>query len=237
MLNQEALTNAVEAGVIPGMRLVPFPDDWKRPGIDPGIVELAELLPHSPPIKPFKPERQWVDPGRDTRAQLYQDKWFVHDTFQNGYAYELARFQAGIDQVGIVKYCNTFVDVLDGPGGSPIEPDSWDPFWIENNQLDVEFLLTLSQGTPNTIGSAPYVGTYAGILGYGYGQLPRWSDYRFNWGRTHRVWWLVPRRHALRLYMRVISRADLCGKAMGRMWGYTQPTSTLQAEWNVAHGW
>lgn len=235
----ESLRRAIDKGIVPGLRLDPFFADWSPPGIDPKIVKLANLIRRSPPLKSFPPETQWIDPARDTQAQLYQDKWFEHSPpFQDGFAYELARFQSGIDQVAIVKYIATFVDILDGPGGVPLVPDPFDPFWIQNSGLHAHFILRLEQGDQNYFNRAPWTGPINHIPGYGYGQLPRWNDYRFIWGRTaNDVWFLVPRRHALRLYLAADSRSVLINRIMGRLQGFSQPTSNLAAMWNVKHGW
>ncbi len=74
---QPSLDRAVNDGAIPGLSLTPFFVGWTPPGIDSRLVDLANTIDSSPPIQQFPAQAQWIDPGRDTRAQAYQDKWFV----------------------------------------------------------------------------------------------------------------------------------------------------------------
>lgn len=234
-----SINRAAREGLIPSLDTRPLCADWRPAGVSIPLVRLANTIKRSPPMKPFSREAQWLDPARDTRAQLYQDEGFEHTApFTDGNAYEIARFKSGKDDAGIVKYVGTWVEVLDGPGGSPVQLDYSNPYTLQDNDVNAQFLLRLQQGNVNTLGGAAWIGGYPYVQGYGYGQLPNWTDYRFWWGRyANHVWFLVPRNTVLRMYIRIISGANLVSRTLGRLQGYTQPAATLEAVENVSHGW
>lgn len=234
-----AIDDAIKTGVIAGPVLPICALQWTPPGLSPHIREVADVINYGPDTPITPPTQQWDDPAWDTRAQLYQDKGFAKQ-FPNGAddgtAYEIARFQANAGECGFVKYIGTYVQILDG--GTPVELDFSDPFAMQDWGVDANFTLRLSPGDDETLGLAPWAGPVANTPGYGYPQLPYWNDYRFYWGRyANHVWFLVPRRHFLRLFIHVVSGGDDLSRALGRLQGFTQPISTLATEYNVTHGW
>lgn len=237
----ESIERAERIGLEKKPVLKVFFEDWIPPGIDPELRKQADTIPRSAPLVSAPVERQWIDPGFDTLRQLYQDKGFLHsDEFAPDHCYEIARFQVGLDEVGIVKYCGTYLEILDAPEGDPVELKPLDPFTIQANGVEAEFLLRLDHGIAETFDPEPYVSAYVGVSGYGFPRIDRWSDYRFAWNWTgNDVYWIVPRRHALRLYFRVKnpSGSRLMSKALGRLMGYTQPAASLSAVRNVERGW
>lgn len=236
---ESAIKGAIDQGLITGA-VFPVPAmDWRPPGLSPLIRETADVLKVGPPIPITPANQQWDDPAWDTRAQLYQDKGFYQEFpngANNGQAYEIARFQANAGECGFVKYIGTYVQILEGI--TPVELDFSDPFTMQDWGVDANFTLRLSPGDDNTLGLAPWVGPVAQTPGYGYPQLPYWNDYRFYWGRyANHVWFLVPRRHFLRLFIHVVSGGANLSRALGRLQGYTQPITTVGAEYNVTYGW
>jgi hypothetical protein len=236
---ESAIKGAIEQGLITGP-VFPVPAlDWRPPGLSPEIREVSDLIYHGPPIPITPAIQQWDDPAWDTRAQLYQDKGFLKQ-FPNGaddgMVYEIARFQANAGECGFVKYIGTYVRILDG--GTPVELDFSDPLAMQDWGVDANFTLRLSPGDDDTLGLAPWTGPVAQTPGYGYPALPYWNDYRFYWGRyANEVWFLVPRRHFLRLFIHVVSGGADLDRALGRLQGYTQPITTVGAEYNVTYGW
>lgn len=235
----ETIDAAIEQGVLTGAVFPVFAMDWRPPGLNPEIRITADTIEAGPRIPIFSANEQWSNPGWDTRAQLYQDHGFYQDLSGgavSGQCYEIARFEANNGECGFVKYVGTYVQITDL--GTPVELDFSNPFTIQDNNVDVNFLLRLSPGDENTIGPAPWDGPVEETPGYGYPQLPHWDDYRFYWGRyANHVWFLVPRRHFLRLFIHYVSGRNDLTRALGRLQGYTQPITTLGAEYNVAHGW
>ncbi len=240
MSTLDSIEYAIQSGLITGA-VFPVPAmDWKPPGLSPDIREVADVIYHGPDTPIVPANQQWDDPAWDTRAQLYQDKGFFQDFdpagATNGQAYEIARFQANAGECGFVKYIGTYVQILEN--GIPVELDFSDPFTMQDWGVEANFTLRLSPGDDETLGLAPWDGPVANTPGYGYPQLPYWNDYRFYWGRyANHVWFLVPRRHFLRLFIHVVLGGGNLSRALGRLQGYTQPISTLAAEYNVTHGW
>lgn len=241
MILIEPIKRAQEAGIIEPLTVERFFDRWEPPQIDPDLKRQATTIKRSPPLPVFPNDNQWIDPGRDTLKQLYQDEGFIHtEDFNENWAYELARFQVGVNEVGIVKYCGTFLEILDTPVGVPVELQPLDPFTISYNGVEAQFILRLDHGTAETFDPDPYVGVDYGVTGYGFNKLPRWSDYRFCWNWTgNHVNWIIPRRHALRLYLVLKPGGEvrLMNKALGRLMGYTQPAASFSAVRNVERGW
>jgi hypothetical protein len=237
----DMMIRAEKAQLIEPINFPVFFKEWKRPAVCPRVIAAADMLDPSPTltIQPIEP--QWLDPGRDTVKQFYQDNGFVHtDEFSPQTAYEIARFYVGFDQVGIVKYCGTYLEILDEPAGTPVELEPLDPFTLQFNGVEAEFFLRLDYGVRELLSPDPFVGHYQNAPGYGFPRLSRWTDYRFAWNWTgNDVYWIVPRRHTLRLYL-VIQNAPgsrLVSKALGRLMGYTQPFANLSAIRNVERGW
>jgi hypothetical protein len=238
------IVRAKDYGLIKGIDLKPGLFDWNPPKVSSRTEAILTRIPRSLSILPTLPESQWLDPARDTRAQKYQDQGFDHD-LQHGAlddtVYEIARFFSPIDSVGIVKYVGTWVQIVDPDSGNPVELDFSNPFAMQQAGLKARFLLRYDQGTPDNklvFPDLPWIGPLAEVTGYGYGPLPEWNDYRFYWGRyANNVWWLVPKRHAIRLYLHVIGQGTYLRKTLGRLQGYTQPAATLPAAYNVSHGW
>lgn len=236
-----SIEKAVELGLITGA-VFPVPAmDWQPPGLSPEIRTTANAIESGPVISVTPANQQWDDPALDTRAQLYQDNGFYRSYVNgggavDGNAYEIARFQANAGECGFVKYIGTYVQILDA--GVPVELDFSNPQAMQDAGLNAIFTLRLSPGDENTIGTAPWVGPVENTPGYGYPQLPYWNDYRFYWGRyANHVWFLVPRRHFLRLFIHTVSGSANLHRSLGRLQGYTQPISTLGADYNVVHGW
>lgn len=234
------LKRAFESGIEPGFEVRPAFVDVSALRVDPTIPRMLATLPRPSQRKYDSPTDQLNDPARDTRAQLYQDvgfEWADRYAITADRVYEVARFQAAPDEVGVVKYCGTYIEIEspDPPYYKYLEPG--DPYAVGRAGTVVRWILRLHQGTFQSLGPQ-WSGTYAGCLGYGYGPLPFWEDYRFRWGRTaNDVWWLVPRDHALRLYAWIKSTSDPVLRLTGRLQGYTQPVHTLPAGYNVSHGW
>ena len=237
----QSIDGAIESGLITGA-VFPVPAmDWRPPGLSSEIRQTADLIQSGPAIPISPANQQWDDPAWDTRAQLYQDKGFYQDLEHgatDGEAYEIARFQANAGECGFVKYIGTYVQILDPDSGDPIELDFSNPFAMQDAGVKATFMLRLSPGDDNTLGLAPWVGPVAQTPGYGYPQLPFWNDYRFYWGRyANHVWFLIPRRHFLRLFIHVESGGSELHRVLGRLQGYTQPVTTIGAERNVTYGW
>ena len=215
--------------------------EWEPPGISIDVVKAANLLPVSPRTQITPPQQQWDDPALDTRVQLYQDDGFYQDLEHgatDGQVYEIARFQANAGECGFVKYIGTYVQILDPDSGDPVELDFSNPFAMQDAGVKANFLLRLSPGDENTLGTAPWTGPVATVPGYGYPELPYWNDYRFYWGRyANHVWFLVPRRHFLRLFIHIETGGSELNRALGRLQGYTQPISTIGAQKNATYGW
>lgn len=236
-----SLAAVMEAGLIQPVYVGPIAAQWKPPHIDPTVVAVAATLPTTSLHRLDTTRDQWSDPARDTRAQDYQDvgyEWIDSDGLPNS-VYEIARFIATEDQVGIVKYCGTFVEV-DNPDPPPsyVQFDPRDPHAWQRLAINIKFILRLNQGTFEPLGPQ-WSGPITALHGYGYGPLPHWKDYRFQWGRTaNDVWWLVPANHSLRLYCQLINaEGPPVVSLLGRMLGFTQPIYTQPAVWNVSHGW
>lgn len=239
MNHVQVIDGAIEAGVLNPVDFSIDALNWEPPGIAPNILKIAELIEPSPCL-PIQARAQGDNPAHDTRAQRYQDQGFTWDLSHgatDGMVYELARFEADTGECGFVKYIGTWVQIVDG-GGQPIELDFSNPFTMQDNGVQAEFLLRYSGGDSSIIGTAPWQGTPETVPGLGYPTLPFWNDYRFYWGRyANHVWFLVPRFSFLRLYIHVISGGSELRGALGRLQGYTQPIRTIGAEYNVSHGW
>jgi len=235
------LRAAVGRGVVERMSFRPEFEEWKPPGMPLKIIKAANLIPWTPPIEVQKPQAQWSDPARSTHAQVYRDDGFARNFLPagatDGTVYEIARFQTNKDQVGIVKYIGTWVEIDDGQG-SPVTLDFSNPFTMQDNGVEARFLLRLEQGDRPYIGNNPYDVAWPIARGYGYPEMPQWNDYRFYWGRyANHTWILVPRHHFLRMYIHVISGGNLLRRALGRLQGYNQAATILESSYNVAHGW
>lgn len=185
------------------------------------------------------------EPGRDTRRINYQESsWYWDDTnrpgpWQLNGAYEIARFIAAPDEVGIVKYIGTFAGIGPNEGGFT-QLDPHDPFTMQRNGLNGYWLLRLYQNTFRNM-PPPDAGIPAALVaGYPFPELARWDDYRFQWGRTaNETFFIVPSNHALRLYFVPVSidGTILLLEVLGRLVGFTQPIDTLPAAKNVFYAW
>jgi len=186
---------------------------------------------------------QFNDPGRDTRRILYQDVYYLveHDRtpILPGLSYEIARFIAAPDEVGIVKKCSTWLGATQPPAGVQ-PPDPLDPYYMDRiKQIEGFWYLRLWQNTFQPM-PRPDNGIALGAVGgYGFPELPSWSDNRFQWNNNDgQVFWIVPSNHALRLYFHLIAEPDERLKEIqGRLVGFTQPIDTMPASKNVLYAW
>ena len=153
---------------------------WKPPKVNKLFLEVAKSLKPRRLRRVDKPSDQWIDPGQDTRAQRYQDQGYtwplIEGTMTDGTAYEIARFVAAPDEVGVVKYCGTFIEVKSGDPAPDnyVVLDSKDPFAMSRHGVFGRFYMRLKQGTYYPLGPQ-WSGTYPEIYGYGYGPLPVWE--------------------------------------------------------------
>ena len=237
----DMMQRAKAANLIEPIRFPLFFEQWEPPKVCPRVRNAADLLKPTPILEPQPIEPQWIDPGRDTVKQFYQDNGFLHsEEFNPDTAYELARFYTGIDQVGICKYCGTYLEVLDDPGGDPVELDPLDPFTLNFNGVEAVFYLRLDYTLRELLDPDPLVCHFQNIPGYGFPRLSQWLDYRFAWNWTgNDVYWIIPRHHTLRLFVAIRNApgSRLVSKALGRLMGYTQPYANLSAMRNVERGW
>ena len=157
------LRAAVGHGVFSKLNFRPEFESWKPPGMPLKIIKAGNLIPWTPPIPVQKPQAQWSDPARSTHAQVYRDDGFARNFLPtgatDGQIYEIGRFQANKDQVGIVKYIGTWVEIDDGQG-NPVTLDFSNPFTMQDNGVKAKFLLRLEQGDRPYIGNDPFDSAY-----------------------------------------------------------------------------
>lgn len=243
---EQIKTNAIKAGhleVFP-----PAPRPWRQrplrhyqfPRPSRAAVTLLNEIPR-PPEKIDRARDQLDDPARDTRAQFYQDSSHFWDSgIVAGNAYECARFKASPDQSGVVKLIWTYIEIYDEAATPPYVPlDPGDPFAPQKWGVNIRWHLRNWQGTFKPM-TPFFAGPTPNMPGYGYGNLPYWSDQRYVWGRTAAIaFFLVPASFALRLFAEVVFLdVDVSlNRIGGRLIGYTQPIDVLAAGENVKYGW
>lgn len=232
----QCVQEAVDLGLIKPLDFDYSFLDWKFPDVSAIDLEAANSIAQGPRLEVSRPQCQWTDPGTDTFKQFYRDEGYDHQgPFENNTVYELARFHAGIDEVGIVKYCGTYIDLIDA---ETTFERIINPFYVQDIGATYQFLLRLDQGVVNTFPATPFVGNFQSVTGYGFPRLAFWSDQRFAWNWFgNEVYWIIPRRHALRLYLRILNGREFMNRILGRLMGYTQPAASLAAMQNVEHGW
>lgn len=245
ILETEAiLKEAYDLKILDAPATIKDPLWWDFPTIPPSFIRALEEENRTPQ-RLDRITDQLDDPGRDTRRVLYQDSCYLWTEAQVApwglnTGYEIARFKAAPDEVGIVKSVSTYLGVEPNEGGDPLVWDPYDPLTLQHNGVNGYFLLRLYQ---NTFRPMPPVdaGIPAALIpGYSFPELSRWDDYRFCWGRNNtEVFFIVPSNHALRLYFVpvLIDISLLLKEVMGRLVGFTQPIDTIPAAKNVVYAW
>jgi hypothetical protein len=241
---QTALQQAYDDNAISPIDRMPPILQWEPPKPKQTAIDLLSIEPCEP-VRKDRITDQLDEPARDTRAQYYQDvSWFLFpERPLLNVAHEVARFVTAGSETGFVKLIWTYAEIDDGQQ-TTIALDPRDPFAVQNALgigVDVLWFLRLVQHPGNiqqTI-PPPYIGPIQGAPGYGYGPLPQWRDYRFQWGRdSANVFFLVPQSHALKLFFAVTNgEPENLIRVGGRLQGYTQPVDVRPTGWNVAHGW
>lgn len=243
---QQTELMAIAAGVV-GIKRISTPFVWHYPHLSGKMAAALERLPDvEKDTPPITKNLQLSDPSADTVRQKYQESdssnsWVFYGSLTNYNGSELARFSAGVGEVGIVKGIWTHLEIrgtIQPPPtpavgiGTPFDPLAG---WRET---DFSFHLRLVQRPPNHR-SPQFSGNLTRLPGWGYPAIPWWSDGRFAWGVPGEVFFIVPPGCDLRLYVsnhNGTSSQDF-SYAFGRLWGYTQPVNRTDTGYNVRHGW
>lgn len=193
------------------------------------------------PIRIDRPFDQIDEPARDTRRLQYQDstQLWTRGNFVDNRAWEIARFIVMPDEVGIVRQCETFLDIQEGSPSEHVYLDPTDPRAHLRHGVNVTWFLRLYQGTFQPLPPWDNNAPPASIMGYPFPELAFWNDARFIWhGAKNEVFWLVPSNHVLRLYVLINSvQQNVLKEIYGRLKGTTQPIRVEASFRNVCYDW
>lgn len=227
-----SLETAIEQGFcrynLPTREIEPLtPKPWTPPFIKKRIRVVATY-----PVRVYIIP---VDPTTDDKGQRYLED--VEITSVKPYAenYEVARFYVPWGRIGIVRQCWQWLQIADAT--IPPLAGPYDAIYHARGAggpASIVWKLRLSSG--ELLG--PKLTLTTGLIetGYGFPELPRFSQIRFPWGSNAPVFWMVPEDTTLSLFCDIVSGKDEVQSIGGRLAGYTQPISSY-SQHNTRHGW
>lgn len=213
--------------------------DLKFPTVDPDDEYRLSSCPDIP-IRIDRPFDQIGEPARDTRRLQYQDDahYYRENDFPNDRCWEVARFVAMPDEVGIVRSCAVSLTIEDEEGNR-LYLDPTDPFSFIRESISPIFFARLYQGTFQPLPPYDQNIPLVRVMGYPFPECPFWYDSRFMYGggSNNDVFWLVPSNHALRLYIYIDRTGVNLKELYGRLVGHTQPVRVDAGFRNVCYDW